>query len=150
MLEGEIDKICFPFHRTVVARVILCAVHLRLVSTGVKVGVNEIFDACYYGICLHIFFVLSDPSFYLRITSTKVSDNSHKWGIVETISQAMVGDGFKDFGQVGGEWGNAISWREECHSEEPKLLDVNAFLEHPITDICQKNCKFLVDDLPIL
>jgi len=58
-------------------------------------------------------FVLFDPSLHLTITSTKLSDNSHKWGVVETIPQAMVGDGFKDFSQVGWAWRDAISWREE-------------------------------------
>ena len=48
----------------------------------------------------------------------------------------MVGDGFKDLGQVGGEWRNAISWREEGYNEEPKRLDVNSLLEHSVTDIC--------------
>ena len=54
---------------------------------------------------------------------------------METIPQAMVGDGFKDFGQVGREWRNAISRREEGENEEPKFFNVDSILEHFIADL---------------
>ena len=62
----------------------------------------------------------------------------------------MVGDGTKDFGQVGREWRNAISWREEGYNEELKCLNVDSILEHFVTDVREQICKFPVDGLPIL
>ena len=78
---------CFPFYWAVVARVVLCTVHSRLVSTSTsnKLRLDAIFDACYYGACLQIFLVVLDQSLHLRITSTELSDNFHKWGVVETV-----------------------------------------------------------------
>ena len=43
-----------------------------------------------------------------------------------------MGDGFKDLGQVCGEWRNAISWREEHLNKMLKCLEVDSILERHI------------------
>ena len=68
--------------------IILCIIRLRLVSTIVKVGF-AIFNAC---------FVPSDLSYSLGITNTRPLDYLHKLGLK---LQAIVGDGFQDFGPGG-------------------------------------------------
>ena len=51
-------------------RIILCTVLSRLVSTSVKVGLDAIFNACYNGVCLQMYFF--DPSLHFKITSIEL------------------------------------------------------------------------------
>ena len=90
------------------------------------------------------------PTFHLRIIGTECLYNSHKWGVVEVIPQAVVSDGFKDFRQTGRGSRDTISRRKLIGDKQPKIFGVDSILEQLVTHFGLEGCKLGCDGLTIL
>jgi len=97
-------------------------------------SITVVFDHCYQMVSFQVFLIGLHPSLHLKIVGTKCFDNLHKREVVETIPQAMLGDGFEDFYQTGRRWGDAITRRKQISDKKLKLFGINSILEQFFTN----------------